>query len=82
MVVRSFHVWSRALPRPPCDTVSHRDPERKEAEAARAVEAFVGLSAVLRSSDTAISTTYRLAHASTAALTDLAGNVVTDVARR
>ncbi|GLC44358.1 hypothetical protein PLESTB_000477800 [Pleodorina starrii] len=59
-----------------------KDPEREEAEAARAVESFAGLSAVLRSSDVAFSTTWRLAQASMAALTDLTGNLITDVARR
>ncbi|EFJ52093.1 hypothetical protein VOLCADRAFT_120339 [Volvox carteri f. nagariensis] len=59
-----------------------KDPEREEAEAARAVEAFAELSAVLRSSDRAFTTTWRLAQASMAALTDLAGNLITDVARR
>ncbi|GIL42757.1 hypothetical protein Vafri_155 [Volvox africanus] len=59
-----------------------KDPEREEAEAARAVEAFAGLSAVLNSSERAFDTTWRLAQASMAALTDLTGNLITDVARR
>ncbi|GLI69122.1 hypothetical protein VaNZ11_013676 [Volvox africanus] len=59
-----------------------KDPEREEAEAARAVEAFAGLSAVLSSSERAFDTTWRLAQASMAALTDLTGNLITDVARR
>ncbi|KXZ56863.1 hypothetical protein GPECTOR_1g779 [Gonium pectorale] len=58
-----------------------KDPEREEADAARLVDSHSGLSAVLRSSDSAYHATWRLTQASLAALGDMTGNVVSDVAR-
>ncbi len=59
-----------------------RDPASEEEATLRSLDAHRGLASVSAASDSAVRTTWRLAAASLAVLSDATGNVVTDVARK